>query len=223
MAFRKRSFKKRPLKRRSNVFRRRAAPARRRPARRGGRRRAVSSNAINVKFVVQRADILVAANTTSVIRTDSVLTDYTQATTYTALFRRFRINAVKYTYIPKYNQAPMATAGLGGWVFTYPTRWTGNTVVETVPQALNTSGCKRRPFYKPFSVYYRPTCTNIMGQLPDNVVNLEAVPVKAPWLDTGSSTDIIHQGHGLLIEAEATPAQFNVIETLYVSFRNRYV
>lgn len=220
MAFRKRQFKRRPTRRHAVHRRRRVAPVRRRRLPRRGRLARRSGQSLNVKFVTVRPDIAVSANTTSVIRDSTQLNQYSGFNNWRSLYRRYKLNRIKVTYIPRWNTGTVAN-GAGGYAFTFDTRFTDRAVVETLDEALNASHSRRRNFYKPFSVYYKPTITNIVNSIQASTTSLASIPMLSPWLDT--QEDITHYGHGALLVAQGTGLTWEVIKTMYVSFRDRVV
>lgn len=199
------------------------------PRRRTFRRRQVG-HVYNGKFTrILVGGLNVPPATDTVLRYSTVLSDFSGATNFVATFRKFKINRVKYTYIPHFNMAQAGIsatpgAGVGGYAFTVVDPFGQEAPVMTTEQALNNTRAKRRNFYKPFSVYYKPTTMNITSR-DTTITALEAVPVRSSWIDCQNSTDMIHYGHSVLVTNPGSaggPTMFwDVHATVYVSFMQR--
>lgn len=225
MAFRRRSFRRRTVYKRRG---RRAAPVRRRVPMgrrtRRVRRRTGGGNFVSAKFTKIRPDLIVPINTTSVVKDSTAIGDVagTGSGQFFSLYHQYRINRVKVQYIPRWSQG-LITNGAGGYVYTYLRTRVNSPTVETLDQAMNASGCKRRNFYKPFTMYYKPTVTNVMSLIPGSTAaaDLTTVAANAGWLDTDSFP--VHEGHGLILVTQGIACTWEVIKTLYVSFRGRRI
>lgn len=149
---------------------------------------------------------------------------------YAAVFDMVRINALKFTYRPRYTDVEAAGAGpTTGTPTAYahvivdpestliPSGVYGSGTVNTL---LENTRAKTYGLHRPFSVYYKP---KVMFQV-DGSGSATAVRTP-PWLRT-SDTSTVHRGHHMYIQQNAFSAsananiQLDVFVTVYMTLKN---
>lgn len=164
------------------------------------------------------------ANTDTVIDLDTTLNDHNPLIAgYGPRFERFRINRIKWTVIPNFNVGVAGTSE-GGYVYTVGDPY-GPTTARTVDECRNCSTAKRKSFWKPFSIYIKPTVETPIFTTTTGPTMHRRQP--APWVRYAdpSSGDVTHYGAQFLVShAQAFPTagvSFDILETIYVSFKDK--
>lgn len=158
------------------------------------------------------------------------LSDLPNVTEYTALFDQYKINAVKVTFRPRYdNFAGNDTVDttLPGTTAQGMTRVhvindpdstltpTGAYTSATLNSFLEQGNVRTYDGTKPFSVYYRPKIVNSLTTGTNNI--------RAPWINT-SSPSVSHRGfHYFMQDVNLTGTfnqAFDIFVTMYFMCKN---
>lgn len=173
------------------------------------------------KFVQQLGDVVVAPNTDSVLAFSATCGTLTGISNYSALYDRYRFNGIRWLFIPQFNTSATAAQNLG-FCYSMRNNWSDNGTIPTLATCLNSQTARRRPFNKAWSVYMKPTITNVVSQQQGSTLLMESIPMRAPWLDLSTSSDVTHYGAKCLFNNPgANPCTWQVLQTVYVSFRDR--
>lgn len=163
----------------------------------------------------------------------STLGDIPSISDYVNLFDLYRIKAVKFTFVPKYDNfagndttdttAPGITNcwGVQPHVILDPHSTvtpTGTYTLATYADFSANGAVRQHVGNKTFSVYYRP-------KVLDTMAGLSAMPKSSPWIFT-SQSGVAHRGfHVFMTDYGFSGTGFgnqgyNVFVTLYLQFKN---
>lgn len=157
------------------------------------------------------------------------MTSFNNFTEMAAIFDEYRVNAIKVTYRPAYDNvagALAASAVTQPQAFAHYIVDPGSTVIPSGTYnitSLNTlleqGGVKTRTLNKPFSIYYKP-------QVLDQVFNTGTASVmrKSPWVRT-SDTAVSYRGYHMYLQQNGFNTgniniKLDTYITMYVQFRN---
>lgn len=172
-----------------------------------------------MKFVHELAPLTVNANTDSVVSLQSQLQQFFAAQSFSDRFDLYKMNKVKFTFIPRITNT-VAVADGQGWIFTILNQNGSMLPIPSVQQALNNSRARRHPYLKPFSIYYKPAIADLIATDVGLTVT-HAQPKYNQWLST-LTRDVTHYGADVLISnPSAAIATWDVLETIYISFKQR--
>lgn len=145
------------------------------------------------------------------------------------VFQKFRINAVKYTYYPRFTQADQAGGSSTSTLYVTTCIDKSNTLStptgtysrNTLNILMENPNCKTRRATRPFSVYYKPaTLTQDTGG--SGVTTYKT----SPWLDATTLSDgINHRGHHVFLwdpnfgNIPGLTYTLEVMCTLYLEFK----
>jgi len=191
---------------------------------RRGRRPNLSNRGVNIKVTTMLADISIAPQTVSNLRFDITPSTVNGFSNWATLFRRYKVNRIRYTYRPQFNQSD-PNISVGGAIYSSVDKWGAEPPISTLAEALNKSGVRRHIIYKPFTVYYRPVVAGCIFTTPASGAAINSVPRAAPYLDCNNGGGIVHYGHQVLFTNTAPGAgatvRWEVEQTVYLSFRER--
>lgn len=182
----------------------------------------LTTDTVHIKHVRELAPLTIAAVTDSVVSLQSNLQTMPAANRYLAGYMRYKINRVKFTFIPRVSEAVVGAVDGIGFVFSIDNPNGAMLPLPTVDAALNNSRARRHAFNRPFSIYFKPKIINLISE-DVSTANVHATPIHAGYLDCLNDSTIIHYGADVLISnpAIAVGATWDVLETLYVSYQQR--
>lgn len=149
----------------------------------------------------------------------SQLPSYTE---FTNLFEQYRINAVKFDFIPKSTSFEANTSAA---VATMPRLYTiidkdGNaqTSSEVAMQQYGNSRLIRDPS-KPFSIYIKRPC--VQFGTANTITIVGGAPKPSPWLDCDNFS-VQHWGCAIggIMPTGTGSVSFSVVATYYMQFKN---
>jgi len=92
--------------------------------------------------------------------------------------------------------------------------------LPSVAAALNNSRARRHAFLKPFNIFYKPAIADVIFTDVGGATST-SVPKYNQWISC-LNPNITHYGADILISNPGVGAmEWDVIETIYVSFRQR--
>lgn len=159
-----------------------------------------------------------------------ILSDLPSYQELTAVWDRFRINAIKVTFRPRFDNfsgndttdttLPGVTNQAGNMMHVIVDPYS-NTVPTGVYNSSNLNtfleqgGVKTKSGNKPFSVYFKPTINRYVG------TTAQASRIRAPYLQTSDSVNQTHNGFHIFAQdvnlTGVTGQSFDVFVTYYMS------
>lgn len=143
---------------------------------------------------------------------------------YSAVFDEYRLNAVKVTFMPRYDSVDVSAATpmfyghsvIDSASTMIPTGTYGSGSLNTL---MENSGVRTRSLSKPFSIYYRP---KIAMQAFGGATNVYQTTPK--FLKT-NDTSVDYRGFHMYLQgnqfsASGSNVKLDVFVTYYVTFRN---
>lgn len=158
-----------------------------------------------------------------------VIQELPDVSQYSAVFDEYRVNALKYTFRPRYDSVEGATAGSTGTPTAYAHYVVdpGSTLIpagvygsSTLNQVLENSGVKTRSLSRPFSVYFKP---KVLYQTQGSST---AGAMKTPSFYRTTELTAAHRGFHMYIQQNNLSASaaaniiLDVFVTVYVTWRN---
>lgn len=155
------------------------------------------------------------------------LPNYTE---FTSLYDQYKVNGLKYEFIPRFNSIDQ-TAGTGGEFYTAIDR-TDNNSPSTLNELLEYQSMRKSPLTRKHTRYFKPGVPTAVFASTDDPANsvlpIDAIVKLSPWITTdapstggGTSNQIQHLG--LKFWCSATNASSNtvvdVICTSYLAMR----
>jgi len=221
MAYRRTRSRRAP-RRRVRLYRRKTITRRRMNTRRK------SNQHFFKRSFTSSITILKSGNTSGCnVFTLNQLPNYTE---FSNLFDQYRVNGVKYEFIPRFNSIDQAAA-TGGEFYTAIDR-TDNDAPASLNDMLEYQSLRKTPLTRRHVRYYKPgvpTAVYMSVDDPNNsVAALSSAPKLSPWLSTdatgpSSTTSLGIEHLGLKYWCSQTNAAANttmdVICTAYLQFR----
>lgn len=137
-----------------------------------------------------------------------------------AVFDEYKVNAVKYTYRPRYDSVSQAETCLVNCHYVVDPSFTATVSGAFGTSTLNTfleHGPKTVVCNKPFSIYYKPKVFKTIGGVSNGEL------ASPGWMRTDETT-VPLRGHAMFLQPINMNASPNfvmdVFVTYYVSFRN---
>jgi hypothetical protein len=193
--------------------------------------RAVRPNTLNVKRKFYLASWTWTTTTTNDFwRYQTIIpSNIPNFAEYASVFDTYRINAIKYTYMPRYTDVEAASAGTTGTPTAYahfvvdsdstilPSGIYGSATLNTL---MENTRCVTRQLNKPFSIYYKPKV--MQGLLGAGTAGFARRP---PFIrSTETSTD--HRGHHMYVQQNNFSASaagnivLDIFVTVYMTLKN---
>lgn len=147
---------------------------------------------------------------------------------FQAVFDEYKINAIKFTYRPRYDTVVAGTGGANIQCFAHTVIDPASTVVPagtysqaTLNSFMENSGVRTHTLNKPFSVYYKP---KVEKSVSNGVNQISTQMSPMPWCKT-SAGGIALKGHHIFLQQNNFSNQSGIINldtyvTLYMQFKN---